>query len=249
MIDIHTHILPNVDDGADSVSASAELLRMEEEQGVRELVFTPHYYGKKTLAEFLASREEAKKSIEGEIPRGMKVRMGAEILLTGINDPTDETICALAIEGTKCVIFELPFSSRWSDRLFERIADFIAETGYTPIIAHVERYAEVLNDPSVLPYLVQMGCLIQVNTGAFLHKNTRRFALAALKHGLVHCMGTDAHDTSNRAPNYAEAREVIRKKKCTDEFTSVQWSMKKILAGEALRNPYTEIKKLGKFYF
>ncbi len=249
MIDIHTHILPNVDDGADSISASAELMRMEVEQGVKELVFTPHYYGKKTAEEFLTKREEAKKRIEAEIPRGLKVRMGAEILLTGINDPTDELICALAIEGTKCVMLELPFSSRWSDRLFDRISDFIAETGYTPIIAHVERYNEALNDPSVLSYLVQMGCLIQVNTGAFLHKSTRRFAFALLKHGLVHCIGTDAHDTDRRAPNYAEARELIRKKKYTDEFTSVQWSMKKILAGEALRNPYTKVKKWGKFYF
>ncbi len=249
MIDIHTHILPNVDDGADSVSASAELMRIEADQGVKEIVFTPHYYGMKTVAEFLSLRAEAKKSIEEYIPRGMKVRMGAEVLLTGVNDPTDETLCALAIEGTKCVILELPFTSRWSERLFNRIADFIAETGYTPIIAHVERYNEVLENPSVITYLVQMGCLIQLNTGAFLHKSTRRLAIALMKHGLVHCMGTDAHDVSHRAPNYAEAREYIRKKKRTDEFTNVQWCMKKILAGEALRNPYGEVKKWGKFYF
>ncbi len=249
MIDIHTHILPNIDDGANSVSTSAELLRMEAEQGVKEIVFTPHYYGTKTVDEFLALRKTARESIDEYIPRGMKVRMGAEVLITGVNDPTDETLCALAIEGTKCVMFELPFSSHWSERLFDRIADFIAETGYTPIIAHVERYNEVLENPSVLYYLVQMGCLIQVNTSAFLHKSTRRLALALMKHGLVHCMGTDAHDTKHRSPNYAAAKEYIRKKKRVDELTNVQWCMKKILAGEALRTPYSEVKKWGKFYF
>ncbi len=249
MIDIHTHILPNIDDGADSVSASAELLQMEADQGVKEIVFTPHYYGTKTAEEFLALREEAKKSIEEYIPKGMKVRMGAEILLTGVNDPTDEAICALAIEGTKCVMFELPFSSRWTERLLDRISDFIAETGYTPIIAHVERYAEALNNPSILVELVRMGCLLQINTHALKNRKTRRFVLALMKHGLVHCMGTDAHDTAHRAPNYAEAREIIRKKKRTDEFTNVQWCMKKILAGEALRNTYSKVKKWGKFYF
>ena len=249
MIDIHTHILPGIDDGADSVSASAELMRMEAEQGVKEIVFTPHYYGKETAEVFLAKREEAKKSIEAYIPRGMKVRCGAEILLTGVNDPTDETICSLAIEGTKCVIFELPFSSHWTDRLLDRIADFIAETGYTPIIAHVERYTEALENPEILTYLVQMGCLIQVNTHAFLGKSTKRFAFALMKHGLLHCIGTDAHDTKRRAPDYAVAKETIRKKKYIDEFTNVQWCMKKILAGEAIRNPYGTVKKWGKFYF
>ncbi|MBQ7924556.1 MAG: hypothetical protein IJ329_04545 [Clostridia bacterium] len=249
MIDIHTHILPNIDDGADSVSAASELLRMEAEQGVKEVVFTPHYYGTTTAEKFLALRETAKKSIEEYIPRGMKVRSGAEILLTGVNDPTDETICALAIEGTKCVMFELPFASHWSEHLLDRISDFIAETGYTPIIAHVERYTEALDNPSIITYLVQMGCLIQLNTHAFLEKSTRRFALALMKHGLVHCIGTDAHDPEKRAPEYAEAREVIRKKKRIDEFTNVQWCMKKILAGEALRNPYGQVKKIGKYYF
>lgn len=249
MIDIHTHILPNIDDGADDTSASAELLQMEAEQGVKEVVFTPHYYGKKTVEEFLEKREIARKSIEEYIPRGMKVRCGAEILLTGINDPTDEVICSLAIEGTKCVMFELPFSSRWSERLLDRISDFIAETGYTPIIAHVERYHEALENPEIITYLAQIGCLIQVNTHAFLNKNTRRFALALMKHGLVHCIGTDAHNTEDRAPDYAEAKEFIRKKNRLDEFTNAQWCMKKILAGESLRNPCGTVKKWGKFYF
>lgn len=249
MIDIHTHILPSIDDGADNVSVAAEMLRMEVEQGVKEVVFTPHYYGKETAEEFLAKRAAARQSIEEYIPRGLKVRCGAEILLTGVNDPTDEAICALAIEGTKCVMFELPFSSRWSERLLDRIADFIAETGYTPIIAHVERYVEALENPEILTYLVQIGCLIQINTHAFKEKVTRRFALALMKHGLVHCIGTDAHDTHKRTPDYTLAKEIIRKKKRIDEFTNAQWCMKKILAGEALRNPYSSVKKWGKYYF
>ena len=249
MIDIHTHILPDIDDGADNVSVAAELLRMELNQGVKEVVFTPHYYGKISVEEFLAKRAAARESIETLIPRGLKVRCGAEILLTGINDPTDEAICALAIEGTKSVMFELPFTEEWTDRLLDRIASFIDETGYTPIIAHVERYAEALENPYMVTALVQMGCLIQVNTHAFLNKSTRRFALALMKHGLVHCLGTDTHDTDKRAPNYALAKELLRKKKRVDEFTNAQWCMKKILAGEAIRNPYGCVKKIGRYYF
>jgi len=249
MIDIHTHILPGIDDGAADVSAAAELIRMEAEQGVKEIVFTPHYYGKQTVETFLAHRTQAKQSIEEYIPRTLKVRCGAEILLTGVNDPSNETICSLAIEGTQCVIFELPFVSRWSERLFDKIADFIEETGYTPIIAHIERYETVLENPSIVTYLAQMGCLIQINTHAFLDKKTRRFALALMKLGLAHCIGTDAHDPVKRAPDYAAAKSVVYRKKRGDEFRNAQWCMKKILAGEALRNPFGKVRKIGRYYF
>lgn len=249
MIDIHTHILPGIDDGAGDTSVSAEILATEAAQGVKEIVFTPHYYAQVTAEEFIAQRDAAYNSIKEYIPRGMKVRCGAEILLTGVNDPSDEAICSLAIKGTKCVLFELPFSSHWSQRLLDRISDFIEETGYTPIIAHIERYAEALEHPEIVTSLVQMGCLIQVNTHAFLSKSTRRFAFALMKHGLLHCMGTDAHSMGKRAPDYAEAKEAIRRKRRMDEFNNVQWCMKKILAGEALRNPYSAVKKWGKYYF
>ena len=96
---------------------------------------------------------------------------------------------------------------------------------------------------------MQIGCLIQINTHAFKEKVTRRFALALMKHGLVHCIGTDAHDTHKRTPDYTSVKEIIRKKKRIDEFTNAQWCMKKILAGEALRNPYSSVKKWGKYYF
>ena len=249
MIDIHTHILPNIDDGAKDVFVSAEMLKMEAEQGVKEVVFTPHYYGTQDVNEFLLKRAEARSSISEHIPRGMKVRMGAEILLKGVNDPSDETLCKLAIEGTRYVIFELPFTSHWTDRLLDRISDFIAETGYTPIIAHIERYDETLENPEMVTRLVQMGCLIQVNAHAFSSKHTRRFAFALLKHGLVHCIGTDTHNAERRAPDYAKVKELLRKKKKSDEFTHVQWCMKKILADEALRNPFGQVRKFGKFYF
>ena len=68
---------------------------------------------------------------------------------------------------------------KWSSRLFERLSIFMADTGYTPIIAHVERYEQVLKDPSLLTTLAQMGCLLQINAGAFLKRQTKRFALAA----------------------------------------------------------------------
>ncbi len=249
MIDFHTHILPNIDDGASSVSVSQRLLAMEAEQGVTEVVFTPHYYGKRTASEFLALRENAVDQIRIFVPEGMKFRAGAEVHLTGINDPTDEALCELAIEGTKCVLVEFPFSTAWTDRLLERVSSFIADTGYTPILAHAERYATALASPSVIFELVRMGCLIQLNTRAFTEKSTRRFAFALLKHGLVHCIGTDTHDTENRTPDYLSAERAVLKAGYEAEWTELQWCMRMVLAGEAVRKPFSPVKKFGKFYF
>ena len=249
MIDIHTHILPNMDDGANSVDTSKQLLLMEEEQGVKEVVLSSHYYGKRTVEEFIALRAEALEKIRGVIPQGMKVRLGAEVLMTGINDPSDETLCALAIEGTKCVLLEFPFTLRWSPLLFERISDFIAETGYTPIIAHTERYMEVMRNPVLVTQLVQMGCLIQLNSCAFLEKHTKRLAFALVKHGLVHCLGTDAHDLDRRKPDYEQAKNLLERLGYSAEWNELQWQMKKIFAGEQTIKPYGVVKKFGKFYY
>ncbi len=249
MIDIHTHILPNIDDGADAMSVSAELLRLSADQGVKEIVFTPHYYGKNTVEEFLAERNAAMQSIRELVPAGLKTRMGAEVLMTGVNDPSDEQLCALAIEGTKCVLVEFPYAGKLSQRLFDRLADFVSETGYSPIVAHIERYDEVLQNPAIASWLAKIGCFIQVNTSAFLEKHSRRFAFALLKHGLVHCVGTDAHDTGLRTSDYAEAQAAILKKGFADEWTEIQWCMGRMLAGEAVLKPYGQVRKIGKFYF
>ena len=248
MIDLHTHALPNIDDGASNPQETIEILKVELEQGVTEVVFTPHYYGKCSGEEFIEKRQKAFDSIKDNIPEGMKVRLGAEVLLTGVNDPSDETICSLAIEGTKYVLIELPFQC-WRDSLLEKIADFIAETGYTPIIAHVERYMEVLKNPSMLTYLAELGCLIQVNTTAFLEKRLKQFAFTLLRKGLVHCLGTDAHNTTTRGVDYAEAKNAILKKGMDAEWNGVQWCMQKVLNGESVLLPCATLHKFLVWFF
>lgn len=248
MIDFHTHILPGIDDGAKTPSVSAKIMLQDEQQGVKEIVCTPHYYGNISAAQFLSLRSEAYDAIRPLTPEGIKTRLGAEVLLTGVNDPDDESLCSLAIEGTRCVMIELPYES-WRESLFEKISDFIANTGYSPIVAHVERYAEIMKNPALVNLLVNMGCYIQVNTGAFLNKYSKKFALALLKHGLIHCLGTDAHDDENRAPDYAAAKAVVEKAGYQAEWDEVQWCMTKLLMGERILKASGRVKKFGKWYF
>lgn len=249
MIDIHTHILPCVDDGAKTVEESVEMLQKLQKQGVTEVALTPHYYGKRYSAkQFLEKRNASFAQIQNFIPEGIKVRLGAEVALSGVNDPRDEALCALAIEGTKCVLVELPFYSRWSNSLFNRIADFVSETDYLPIVAHIERYKTALKHPETVARLVDMGCLIQLNVRAFRDKKTKRFAYALLKHGLVHCLGTDAHDLKHRPPEYADIKAEVENAGYVSEWYEAQTRMKNAVRGELVDRRYTPVKKLFRCY-
>ncbi len=250
MIDIHTHILPYMDDGAKDSETALRMLEMESEQGVSTLLFSPHYYGKRSSPkDFLEKRQEMYAHIQSRIPPTINTRLAAEVHYTGINPIENDDMCSLAIAGTEYVLVEFPFTAAWTASLMERLAQFVYDTGYTPIIAHVERYQEVRKNPAFLTELVKQGCLLQVNTGAFLDKKDRKFAFSLLEHGLVHCMGTDSHDAENRAPDYVQAKQVIEKAGCAGEFAQIQENMHCILENQAVEIPaYKPLKKFFGFY-
>lgn len=250
MIDIHTHILPHLDDGAKDTATAAALLQTQMQQGVRSVVFTPHFYGKKNSPQrFLEKRDHAFANIEQIIPEGLEVRLGAEVHFTGVNVPEYDALCSLAIEGTKYILLELPFTTKWTKGVMQKIADFVYETGYTPIIAHVERYREVLKNPVLVNEFVNMGCLIQVNARSFLEKREKSFVFALLKHGLVHCVGSDTHDLDERKPCLAEAKRAIENAGYGEEWAKIQCIMQDILADNKVETQYASpVKKFfGKY--
>ncbi len=245
MIDLHTHILPRIDDGAKDVFVAAELLRMEKEQGVDTVVFTPHYYGKSNSPQrFLQRRAEALAAVSSVLPENLSVRSGCELHFTGLNMPESEELCKLAIEGTRYILFEFPFTTEWSGVLLEKVNDFISDTGYTPIVAHAERYSEVQKMPEYATELVNMGCLLQLNVEAFLNKSDKKLAYALLRNGLVHCLGTDAHDVTRRMPRYAEAKAAVEEAGLSERWEQAQANMRKILNDEEVGGlSFTPVRK------
>ena len=250
MIDIHTHILPGLDDGAQDSQISCAMLRAEVAQGIHTIVFTPHYYGRISPAQFIQKRQNALGQLQELLPEGITVRLGAEVYFTGVNVPDFDGLCSLAIEGTKYILIEFPFMLSWTSELLEKLSDFINDTGYTPIIAHVERYHEVMKNPALVTEFIQMGCLIQVNARAFFSKYERKFAFALLKHGLVHCIASDAHDIALRAPDMEQAKQAIEKAGYGNAWKQTQECMRSILADEKIICHATKkLKKLWGNYF
>jgi protein-tyrosine phosphatase len=232
MIDFHTHILPHMDDGAKNTDMAVAMLQSLYEQGVKTVLLTPHYYGKRSNPEdFVKRRNAVFEHINGRIPAGLETRLGAELHFTGINMPEPEELCKLAIEGTSCILVEFPFTEVWTSELLGKLSDFIHETGFTPIIAHIERYSEVQKKPSIVSDLMQMGCLIQVNASAFVEGRIRKLAFALLKHGFVHCIGTDAHNMDNRAPDLLLAKEAVEKAGYLEAWKRAENIMENILGG------------------
>ncbi len=236
MIDIHTHILPHLDDGAKDTRTSIAMLTKLQQQGVKTVALTPHYYGKRSSPDaFLQRRNAMYERIKAQIPEGLQVRLGAELHFTGINMPENDELCKLAIEGTKYILIEFPFTMAWTGELTSRLSDFIRDTDYTPIIAHAERYPEIKKNPALVSEFIRMGCLIQVNAPAFLDKRERKLAFALLKHGFVHCLGTDAHDMEMRAPDISTAKDAVEKAGYAAMWKRAENIMQDVIEGRQVR--------------
>ena len=250
MIDIHTHILPHLDDGAKNTQTSQEMLDKLVAQGVKSVVLTPHYYGKKCSPdEFVKRRNAAFERIREKIPTGIEARLGVEVYFPGFNMPPNDDLCKLAIEGTRYILVEFPFTTVWSSQLLQSLNDFIQDTGYTPIVAHVERYREVQRRPALVSQLICMGCLIQVNAPAFLDKREKKLAFALLKHGFVHCLGTDAHDVKDRAPDFTAAKNAVEQAGYSTMWQRAEDIMERVLADRQVCVEYGKpIKKFLGFY-
>lgn len=249
MIDFHSHVLPSIDDGARDAEEAKKMLETAKEQGVKTVLLTPHYYGqRRSPKQFLELRQQAYEEIKAVAPDGVSLVQAAEVHFAEDGVVSFADICSLAIENTKAVLIEFPFLAAWTKSPLEKIHDFVVETGYTPIIAHVERYQAFQKNPSLMTDFVEAGCLLQVNTETFLNKETKNFAFAMLKKGLVHCLGTDMHGAEDRKCDYALAKAAIEAEDAF-AFECVQDIMQGVLNGETVRPEVGIMRRfMGKYY-
>ena len=182
MIDFHTHVLPGIDDGAANEETAREMLEESKRQGVDTVLLTSHYYGKRrSPAAFLEKRAACLERLQTVAPEGIRLVPAAEVHFTDATVVSYEDICKLNITGTRYVLLEFSFTSSWKPTFPEKVEDFIQDTGFTPIIAHAERYDEFIKNPKLLYRFVEMGCLVQVNAESFLEKNSRSMAFSKIR--------------------------------------------------------------------
>lgn len=204
MVDIHSHVLPGMDDGSKSVEESIQMLKVTVQQGIRQIAATPHFYPADNSPEqFLDRRAKAEKRLrDAWQPWFPELRIGAEVYyFEGMSHA--EALDDLRIEGTELLLLEMPFAP-WSERMVREIEEIQARSGITVLMAHIERYFR-FQKSQVWEELMQTGVRMQCNAEFFLHWKTRRKALRMLKAGKIHFLGSDCHNMRSRQPVLGEA--------------------------------------------
>lgn len=212
MIDVHSHILPGMDDGSKSCEESISMLSKLKEQGVDTVVASSHFYAdQEMLDRFLHRRErsyrrlqEAMEEAETPLP---KVILGAEVwYFEGISH--SDSLKPLCAEGTDIFLLEMPFS-RWTEHMLNEIVSLREENDFAVLLAHVERYLK-WQKKSTWDWLSQQNILMQTNAEAYMERRTAKKVLKMLDNRQVQLLGTDCHNLTSRPPNYGEALRKIR---------------------------------------
>lgn len=245
MIDLHTHILPNIDDGSQSSEESCSLLAGLEEQGVEDVVFTPHYYGVRHGVEtFLKNREAAYARLKEDYDGAMRLYLGCECNIAKCVNSNFDDLIPLAINGTRYILTEMSFEPEWDENMWSRL-DRLQDTGLIPVIAHVELYPYIRRNPFFVSRLISRGCVIQVNCDSVVADDPLVKALIA--HGQAHCLGSDTHNVTMRPPKYAAAAEIISREFGDGVLNGMQDNMRGIIDGEDLFFNVGEPVKRGLF--
>ena len=212
MTDIHTHILPCIDDGSKSASESAEMLRLLSEQGVTTVCATPHFYPNVTdPARFLEQRGKSLQMLSDHLGSAPVPRIvpGAEVsYYEGITHLS--CIRDLCIGDTGILLLEMP-GVHWSERMLRDLRELTEDQGLTVVLAHIERFL-TMQPRKLWAELHRSGILFQVNASFFIARRTQLLAVHMLKKGLIDLIGSDCHNTGRRPPELGSAYAVIEKR-------------------------------------
>ncbi len=211
MIDLHSHILPGMDDGSKDAEMSRSMLAMMREQGIEAVVATPHFYARQEDPQkFLQCREAAFAQLEGLTEESPKILLGAEVAYFDSMSRSEDLI-KLQLADSGLLLVEMPMGS-WTARMVQELYQLQAQLGLTPVLAHIDRYRRADQLPKYRKQLQAQGVLFQCNAGPFLRLMDRRWALGQLRQGNIHFLGSDTHNLTDRAPNLGKAAEVISHK-------------------------------------
>lgn len=212
-VDIHSHVLPGIDDGSQSVQESLAMLRQLRSQGADLVAATPHFYPEENTPEkFLEKRAGAYKRLKAGMDKAVgglpELRLGAEVYYFG-GVAQAEDIHRLRLEGTDLLLLEMPFGP-WSQRMLQEIFELNARPDIQVLLAHIERYMR-WQSPRVWDELRENGVLFQCNASFFLHWKTKWKGNHMLESGRMHFLGTDSHNMDSRPPNLDKALGAISK--------------------------------------
>lgn len=214
-VDIHSHVLPGVDDGAQNIQEALAMLRQASEEGIRELFVTPHYRQGRYRTGAAAVKERTARLQEAAEKEHISIQLytGTEIYYrNGLEERLEKGELSV-MNNTEYVLVE--FSPMEEYFYIRNAAEELLGAGYRPILAHAERYRAFCSDIKKLEEIRSMGAEIQINagsvTGAF-GLGTKGFVRQILKKELADYLGTDAHGCTQRRPEMRKCAALLYKR-------------------------------------
>lgn len=214
-IDIHNHILPGVDDGSKSMEETIRIIEKAVEQGIKTMIATPHYQcGRNNIEpnKLIELKDEVQKEAT-KIDKEFRIYLGNELMYSDslLEDVKEKK--ALTLADSRYVLIE--FSTRISyEAMYKAMRNFIT-SGYSPIIAHVERYECLKHKDELILELIELGCYIQMNSsslrGGVLNIEAKRQG-KLVQGGMVHLIASDSHDMNYRVPLMKDIVNSLMKK-------------------------------------
>lgn len=215
MIDLHSHLLPNIDDGSKSLRASIRMAQEAVDNGVEAALMTPHHMnGRYTnhKADVIRLTEEFQQHLDNEnIP--LQVFPSQEVRINGdLINALDNDDILFADEGNRYLLLEFPdddVPTYTTDMIFN-----VMKRGISVQIAHPERNTKIMSDPDILYHLIENGATAQVTASSYVGtfgKKVQKLAEAIVAHNLAHVFVSDAHDLPNRDYEMQQALTKLRK--------------------------------------
>ncbi|MEH7414349.1 CpsB/CapC family capsule biosynthesis tyrosine phosphatase [Neobacillus drentensis] len=252
MIDIHCHILPGIDDGAQTVEESLKMALEAEKEGIRTIIATPHlnsHYNnrKPSILEKVVELNRAlvEASISIEILVGQEPRIYGEL----VEDYEKNEIQTL--NHSQYLFIEFP--TNHVPRYTEKLLYDLQVKGLMPIIVHPERNSELIERPELLHNLVEKGALTQVTASSlcgYFGKKIKSFSMQLIEANLTHFIASDAHNTNNRSFKMSEAFDFIDEKYGSDFVYLFKENAELLISGKNIMKEIpVQIKKKKKFLF
>jgi protein-tyrosine phosphatase len=235
LIDLHSHILPGLDDGARSIAESVELARSALDDGIEVLAATPH------VRDDYPTAAATMESTVGEVRRVLRergvpldLRKGGEIAIEWLDRLSPDELRRFGLGGNPhYLLVEFPYYG-WPLRLSHWVFQ-LKLNGITPVLAHPERNADVQADPERLRHLVEAGALVQVTAASLdgrIGRSSEETGLELVETGLAHLIASDAHHPAVREVGMRAAAGAVGNKHLAYWLTAeVPWA---IVTGEPI---------------
>ena len=208
MIDLHSHILPGMDDGAQSLQDSLAMARMAVDSGITAMVATPHCVDDRRNEAHGAWMLLREALHENEIP--LHLFLGMEIFGTHDTARMLQDGELLTLNASRYPLIEFSFRSDGEEET--NILYSVCKAGFRPVVAHPERYAYIQENPQILNTWCKMGCLLQVNRGSLVGRfghRAQELSVELVKRNFITAIASDAHSYRLRTPWMKDVRHLL----------------------------------------